>query len=96
MSANTLFWPPRARQDRIDAIDYIAIDSPQSALNQLNEIERQIEILSELSELGRPGRRSNTRELVIRNTPFVVIYRINRKAKRIELIRVLHSAQLWP
>lgn len=33
-------------------------------------------------------------ELVISRTPFIVVYRV--KAKRIELLRVLHGSQQWP
>lgn len=44
--------------------------------------------------MGRPGRKQGTRELVISRTPFIVVYRL--KAKRIELLRVLHGSQQWP
>jgi toxin ParE1/3/4 len=37
-----------------------------------------------------------TRELVIGRTPFIVVYRVKPKAKRIELLRVLHGSQQWP
>ncbi len=43
--------------------------------------------------MGRPGRVPFTRELIIANTPFVVVYRIRTD---VEVIRVLHGAQSWP
>ena len=91
-----LVWTPRARKARIAAIDYIAQDSPRAALGQLDEIERQTEMLIAQPEMGRPGRVDGTRELVIGRTPFMVIYRIKPRAKRIELLRLLHGAQQWP
>ena len=91
-----LVWLPLARTQRTDAIDYIANESPSAALGQLDEIERQTDMLLEHPNLGRPGRVDGTRELVISKTPFIVIYRVRPRAKRIELIRMLHGAQLWP
>lgn len=46
--------------------------------------------------MGRPGRKQGTRELVISQTNFIVVYRIKPKEKRIEIWRVLHSSQAWP
>lgn len=91
-----LIWTPRARQARTAAIDYIAQDSPSAALGQLDEVERQTDMLIEHPEMGRLGRVAGTRELVISRTPFIVIYRIKPRAKRIELFLFLHGSQLWP
>ena len=44
--------------------------------------------------MGRQGRIDNTRELVIGNTPYIVIYRIKNDA--IEILRILHSARKFP
>ncbi|PRC94610.1 type II toxin-antitoxin system RelE/ParE family toxin [Solimicrobium silvestre] len=91
-----LIWTPHARQARTAAIDYIAKDSPHAALAQLNEIERQTDMLIDYPEMERLGRVDGTRELVISNTSFVAIYRLNLPANRIELFRFVHSSQRWP
>lgn len=91
-----LVWTPRARRARQAAIDYIAQDNPVAALGQLDEIERQTDMLVLHPEMGRPGRVDGTRELVISRTPFIVVYRLKHRARRIELIRFLHGAQQWP
>ncbi len=91
-----LVWTPRTRRDREAAIEYIAQDDPGAALNQLDKIERQTDMLLEHPEMGRPGRVEGTRELLISRTPFIVVYRLKPRAKRIELIRFLHGAQQWP
>lgn len=64
------------------------------AVAQGDRIAEQIDILQQHPQMGRPGRKQGTRELVISRTPFIVVYRI--KAKRIELLRLLHGAQKWP
>lgn len=91
-----LAWTPRAQRDRQAAIDYIARDNPMAALGQLDEIERQTDILRQYPRMGRPGRADGTFELVISHTPFIVVYRLRPRMQRIELIRLLHSAQCWP
>jgi toxin ParE1/3/4 len=89
-----LVWLQRAIDDRDAQLDYIAQDNPMAAVSQGDRIAEQIEILQQHPQMGRPGRKQGTRELVISRTPFIVVYRI--KAKRIELLRVLHGAQQWP
>lgn len=91
-----IFWLPRAIRDRDAHLDYIAEDNPAAAIDQGDRIERHLALLPGQPDLGRPGRRRGTRELVIPRTPFVVVYRTRKAAKRIELLRVLHSRQQWP
>jgi toxin ParE1/3/4 len=91
-----LFWLPRARADVSSAIAYIASEDPRVALEQLDEIERQTDRLIEYPELGRMGRRAGTRELSIVRTPFVLVYRLRPRLRRIEILRLLHSRQKWP
>lgn len=89
-----LVWLKRAIQDRDAQLDYIAQDNPMAAVSQGDRIAEQIDILQQHPQIGRPGRKQGTRELVISRTPFIVVYRV--KAKRIELLRVLHGSQQYP
>jgi toxin ParE1/3/4 len=43
---------------------------------------------------GRPGRKAETRELVLSPLPYVVIYQITGDV--IHVARILHGAQRWP
>ena len=91
-----LLWLPRAIANRDAHIDYIAQESPKAAIEQGDRIEHQVSQLIDHPEMGRPGRNKGTRELVIGRTPFIVVYRVKPRAKRIELMRVLHGSQRWP
>ena len=91
-----IVWLPRALSDRDAQLDYIAAASPKSAIDQGDRIERDIALLGDHPEIGRVGREAGTRELVVRRTPFIVVYRINQQAGRVEILRVLHGAQQWP
>jgi len=91
-----LRWLPRAIRDRDAQINHIAERNPLAAIDQGDKIEYQVGQLLEHPEIGRPGRIEGTRELVISGTPFIIVYRYKPRAKRIDLIRLLHGAQKWP
>jgi toxin ParE1/3/4 len=88
-------WLPEASRSRFEQLDYIVQDNPLAAISQDEEIERQMAMLVAHPKMGRPGRVSETRELVISSTPFVAVYRLDG-AKRIEILRFLHGSQQWP
>ena len=43
---------------------------------------------------GRVGRVENTRELVLADLPYIVVYRI--LAERVLILNIVHGAQRWP
>jgi len=51
-------------------------------------------LLAQYPLMGREGRVRGTRELVIIGSPFIVVYRVTKT--RIEILRLLHGARLWP
>ncbi|WP_082890188.1 type II toxin-antitoxin system RelE/ParE family toxin [Halotalea alkalilenta] len=91
-----VFWLAAALRDRDTQLEYIAAKDPLAAVTQGDRIQGQIDHLAEHPNLGREGRVSGTRELIIASTPFIAVYRVLPRAKRIELIRLLHGAQRWP
>jgi toxin ParE1/3/4 len=80
--------------DRERIFDFIEQDDPRAAIAVDERIATQVLLLMQFPEGGRPGRIEGTRELVIRRTPYIVAYRVERDGVRI--LRVLHSAQMWP
>ena len=80
--------------DRERIFDFIEQDDPRAAIAADERIAAQVQMLLHFPEGGRPGRITGTRELVIRRTSYVVAYQIEKGCVRI--LRVLHSAQLWP
>jgi toxin ParE1/3/4 len=89
-------WLPTAIANLEAQLAYIAEDDPKAAIEQGDRIEHQVMQLVEYPAMGRPGKRKGTRELVISHTPFIVVYRLKPRSQRIDLLRVLHSAQQWP
>lgn len=47
--------------------------------------------LSKLGDIGRPSRLKRTRELSVRNAPYVIAYRVETDA--IDILAVYHNAQ---
>jgi len=84
----------QAIADLDEARAYIALDRPAAARAMAARIRAAIEGLRQFPERGRPGRVPGTRELVVPGTPFIVPYRI--KARRIEILGVLHGTRAWP
>jgi addiction module RelE/StbE family toxin len=80
---------------RLDEIhERIAEDNPAAAVRMIERIRTAVERLAVAPAMGRPGRVADTRELVITRTPYIVPYRVVDDA--VQIITILHSAQLWP
>lgn len=89
-----LEWTGFALADREAIFDFIESDSPRSAILVDETIGEQVQQLMLFPESGRLGRVEGTRELVVRNLPYVVAYRLSGDTVRI--LRVLHTALQWP
>lgn len=57
-------------------------------------IYNAIQILRRYPFSGRPGDREGTRELVVSQTPYIVVYRLIED-KAIQVLHIWHGAQDW-
>ncbi|NNH61790.1 type II toxin-antitoxin system RelE/ParE family toxin [Rhizobium laguerreae] len=89
-------WLQQALLDREAQIRHVFAQNPKAAIALDDVIRHQAKMLADHPEAGRGGRLDGTRELVIPRTTFLLIYRIDRKAQRVEILRLLHGAQQWP
>jgi len=92
--AKSVKWLRQALKNLKQAYDYIAEDDGDAAIGVVLKIQAATEQLAEFSTLGRVGRVENTRELVIANTPYIVIYRVRGNA--VEILRLLHTSKRYP
>lgn len=88
-----LEWAGPARTDLMAIVDYISDDNPAAALALLEEIEGKVAQLPKHPKRCRIGRVEGTRELVVRPS-YIVVYA--ETPERITILRVLHTAQMWP
>ncbi|TVR81899.1 MAG: type II toxin-antitoxin system RelE/ParE family toxin [Rhodospirillales bacterium] len=88
-----IVWTQRARHNLEDIGEYIAQDDPHAAERTIRRIVEQVSGLAFYPQIGRVGSVEDTRELVVSDTPYIVVYRIR---ERVEILRVRHAAQRWP
>ncbi len=89
-----IIWSPTALDDLKHVRSYIARRNPAAAADVAKAILEAVQNLTRYPSMGRPGRLPGTRELVISGTPFIVPYTVREQT--IEIIAVLHGAQMWP
>jgi toxin ParE1/3/4 len=84
-------WTSNAhsRLERIHAY-YSEID-PRLARRIFRALKASVQRLSQFPTSGRIGEVPHTRELVVPNLPFIIVYRIAKD--EIQILRVFHDAQ---
>ena len=87
-------WSPTAVSDLESIRDYIARDSPSAARKVANRIKESVNRLINFPNSGRAGRVSETRELVIPGTSYIIAYTI--QGDEVRIAAVLHGKQRWP
>ena len=87
-------WTTPAKEQFVSAYEYIAEENRAAAVRTASRIWKSTELLASHPMAGREGRVAGTRELVIRGTPFIVGYRIEKK--EIWILAVMHAARKWP
>ncbi len=92
--AKSVKWLRKALKNLEQAYDYVAEENVEAVVGLVFKIQAATEQLAEFPMMGRAGRIDGTRELVIANTPYIVIYRV--KGKSVEILRVLHSSRKYP
>lgn len=70
-----LRWLNAALADLRAIKTYIAEENPEAASRVIASIRNETNILLNQPNLGRAGRISDTRELIIRQYPYIVAYR---------------------
>lgn len=88
-------WTGPATQDLVAICDYTEqrlgrAQARQTALR----ISARVASLEQFPHLGRPGRKRDTRELILSGLPFLAVYRVREDV--VEVVRILHGAQRWP
>jgi len=88
-----LFWTPEAIKDRDDIYNYIEADNPAVALTLDELLSEKASRLVDHPNLGKPGRLTDTRELVAHQN-YILVYDLAGDLVRV--LRVLHAARQWP
>jgi toxin ParE1/3/4 len=88
-------WTEPSVHDLTSICDYIEEHrDPASARRVALTIYRGVGSLRQFPRRGRPGRKPNTRELVVPGLPYLAVYHLREDV--VEIVRILHGAQKWP
>jgi plasmid stabilization system protein ParE len=87
-------WLRTALRNLDDEASFIAADDPDAARAVVRRVLDAVALLATQPALGRPGRVPGTRELVVRQTRYVIPYRV--RADVVEILRVFHAARHPP
>jgi plasmid stabilization system protein ParE len=91
MRSSAIVWLPEAIAEKDDILDYIA---EHNVLAALAVDAHQVGQLVKFPFLGRKGRITDTFELVISRTPYLVAYQI--QAAQVQILHVFHERRNWP
>lgn len=90
-----IIWRQAAVNDLAAIHDYIAQDSPGAAAEVATELRAATQRLADYpSLLGRAGRVDGTRELVLTDLPYIIVFRI--RDEQIRILALIHTSRLWP
>ncbi|MBD8893567.1 type II toxin-antitoxin system RelE/ParE family toxin [Labrenzia suaedae] len=88
-----LEWSSEAERDVANIVGYIRDRNPQAAHKILDLIDEKAARLPINPKMCRKGRMPGTREMLV--TPsYVLIY--EESSAGVRVLRVLHTAQMWP
>jgi toxin ParE1/3/4 len=71
-------WTTPAREQFASAYEYTAEENRAAAARTAEQIWESTELLARHPMAGREGRVAGPRELIVRGTPFIVAYRVER------------------
>jgi toxin ParE1/3/4 len=86
-----IVWSPLARSRLRQIRAYVARDKPDAAERLATRIVAMVEALRVHPRLGRIGAEPGIRELVIGNTPYIVLYSV--QDQRVIVSTIWHAAQ---
>jgi plasmid stabilization system protein ParE len=72
---------------------HIAVENRLAARRVVQAVRAATTKLGEFPESGRPGTVAGTREIIVPNLPYVIVYRVVKGG--VEIIRIFHTSTDW-
>jgi addiction module RelE/StbE family toxin len=88
-----IIWENDAIEDLTQARDYIKQFNPLAATKIANKILNVSNLLIKNPTIGKSGRLHETRELLVADTPYTLVYTIEEQS--IIILRVFHQSRKW-
>lgn len=87
-------WTCEALKDLDETVAYIAEDDRDAARSVAKAIKAAARNLATLPNRGRPGFVADTRELLVPNLPYFLVFWIQEE--QVEILRLMHFSRKWP
>lgn len=87
-------WEKTAVGDLYHIREFIRQENPSAAEKTGLRIESAVKQLALHPEMGRAGRRAGTKELMISDIPYRIVYRVHHDT--IQILRIYHTRRKWP
>lgn len=87
-----IIWSDLSRSDLLGIITYLTEEDHRLADRALQKIKKAVASLETFPNRGRPGRLVHTKELLVQDLPYMLVYRIRNN--NLEILRILHFSQL--
>ena len=81
----------RAYDDLTAIASYLDEHVPAVAASVMRRIEHTLDNVARIPHMGRSGRRADTREAVVPQLPFLIVYRIAGDV--VEVLTIFHTAR---
>ena len=89
-----LIWSRPAITIRRAIFDRIKVENLTAAKRVITKLRDRANSLQTMPHQGKAGRVSGTFELVVTNTPYIIIFAL--EANEVRILTILHHAQQWP
>jgi toxin ParE1/3/4 len=89
-----LKWSAAAREDMNIIREYLLQNAPSALIVMHDRIAAAAKSLQQFPRCGRIGRVEGTRELIVTNAPYMLVYTV--EDTHVAIAHVMHQAQLWP
>jgi len=86
-------WSPAAANDLEHIRNYLRDNHPTLSQSTIRNLYAAARSLKTSSYRGRPGKKENTRELVVAPMPYIIVYAV--EAEIVQIFRVIHTSQDW-
>ncbi|MDR2902496.1 MAG: type II toxin-antitoxin system RelE/ParE family toxin [Lactobacillales bacterium] len=83
-----------ALKDLEDGHAYIYAENPPAAQQVITRIETALQKLQEYPYIGHKGRVDGTYELVVQDTPYIIVYAVD--PERLKIVSILHTSRKFP
>ena len=86
-------WTQTAEDDLVEALAwYIEQADKETGQRVATGLFAAVDRLEAFPHSGRPGLLPETRELVVPNLPYFLVYKVTDK---VAILRVMHTSRLW-